>query len=431
MSRLSFAAVVLLAASVPACAQYSIDKVVFRGGAPYTDTELLSASGLQPGQMLAHDSLAQAAQHLLDTGLFDDAEVSLSGTGNARTVLFALKPTPLAKLLPASFENFVWFTPEELTTAIHAHVPLYRGAFSDAGNFPDVVQSALQQILAEKGVTATISHSIVEPSNNHPVRVVDFLIDKPSVRIAMVHLSLTAPPGAAASLAPGLQQAVARTKGALYNEGLSGITIEELLLLPVLSAGYITARLADVHREVAPTERGIGVTYTARIETGEVYKVANFTWEATPVYSATDFARDQELHSGDLANYTALSKTEFHVLGAYRAQGYLDAYIAALPKLDDATHTVGYAMHVVPGEQYRLKSVTPLNLSPEAQKEFDSGWHMKAGDLYNEHYVQTFINNNTALQHLATYSASFQTSADPQTHLVDLTITFIRGAGSR
>ena len=56
---------------------------------------------------------------------------------------------------------------------------------------------------------------------------------------------------------------------------------------------------------------------------------------------------------------------------------------------------------------------------------------MKPGDIYNEHYVQTFINKNTALQHLATYSAGFQASADPQTHLVDLTITFIRGAGGR
>ena len=431
MPRLNLAAFALLVASVPACAQYSVDKVVFHGSAPYTDAELLSTSGLQPGQMLAHDSLAQAAQHLLDTGLFDDAEVSLSGTGKARTVLLALKPTPLAKLLPASFENFVWFTPEELTTAIHARVPLYRGAFSDAGNFADTVQATLQQILADKGITATISHSIVEPSNDHPVRVVDFRIDKPFVQIATVHLSLTGPPGAAATLAPGLQQAANKTKGTLYNEGLSGITTEYLLLAPVRSAGYITARLADVKREVAPTERGIGVTYTARIETGEAYKVASLTWEATPIYSSADFTRDQELHSGDSANATALSKTETHILGAYRAQGYLDAYIAASPKLDDAAHTVEYALHTIPGEQYRLKSVTPLNLSPEAQKEFDSGWRMKPGDIYNEHYVQTFINKNTALQHLATYSAGFQASADPQTHLVDLTITFIRGAGGR
>ena len=56
---------------------------------------------------------------------------------------------------------------------------------------------------------------------------------------------------------------------------------------------------------------------------------------------------------------------------------------------------------------------------------------MKPGDLYNERYIQTFINNNTALQHLATYSASFQVSADPQTHLVDLTIMFVRGTGAR
>jgi len=52
---------------------------------------------------------------------------------------------------------------------------------------------------------------------------------------------------------------------------------------------------------------------------------------------------------------------------------------------------------------------------------------MKPGDVYNEAYISSFLNNNTAMQHLATYSASFQASADPLTHLVDLTITFVPG----
>jgi hypothetical protein len=35
------------------------------------------------------------------------------------------------------------------------------------------------------------------------------------------------------------------------------------------------------------------------------------------------------------------------------------------------------------------------------------------------------------VQNLATSSAAFQTSADPTTHLVDLTITFIPGPRTR
>lgn len=427
MLRFGITAAVLLLASISACAQYTIDKIVFHDGAPYTDTELLSASGLQSGQMLAHDSLSQAAQHLLDTGLFDDAEISLSGQGKARTVLLALKPMPLAKLIPASFENFVWFTPEELGSSIHSRVPLYRGAFSDAGNFADTVQAALQQMLAAKGIAATVSHVTVEPTTQHPQRVVDFKIEQPSVRLTSA--TLTGTPSDIS--AEAIKRYQARLSGMAYNEGLSGTTVEDRLLSPWRNLGYIAARLDGVQRTPAATAEGIGVLYTASLQAGAVYTVAGLTWTATPVYSDADFARDTKLHSGQIAGSRLLDMTEASILAAYRSQGYLDAYLDAAPKLDDTAHTVIYALHAIAGEQYHLKSVTPLNLSPEAQKEFDSGWRMKPGDLYNERYVQTFINNNTALQHLATYSASFQASADPQTHLVDLTITFVRGAGAR
>jgi hypothetical protein len=53
---------------------------------------------------------------------------------------------------------------------------------------------------------------------------------------------------------------------------------------------------------------------------------------------------------------------------------------------------------------------------------------MKPGEPYTAAYVEKFIQTNTALPHLATYTASYQASADPQTHLVDLTINFIPSA---
>ncbi len=52
---------------------------------------------------------------------------------------------------------------------------------------------------------------------------------------------------------------------------------------------------------------------------------------------------------------------------------------------------------------------------------------MKAGELYNPEYTATFLKNNTALRALEGYSAGFKAYADPNTHTVDLVITFVRG----
>jgi hypothetical protein len=421
-------ALCLLTAALTARAQYSIANIAIENAAPYTDAEILTVSGLAPDQLLTHDSLTNADQHLIDTGLFDDAQVSLSGQGKARTVHVALKPIPLDRLLPVSLENFVWFTPEELTQGIHALVPLYRGVAAEAGNTPDSIQTALQQMLAAKGIDAKLSFQVVPPTAQHPARVVNFRINRPSIRLADVKLSISAPPGAAAQLTPGFQAAVNRATHSPFNEGLTGTTIADLLLPPARNFGYINAHLDNISRTIAPSATGIAVTYTTRVVTGEAYKLASVTWQPTPIYTAADFARDNKLHPGDLASIYLLNQTNAAIVAAYLAAGYMDAVVLSPPILDETSHTVAYAPKVIPGEVYRVKSVTPQNLAPDAQKEFDANWRMKPGEPYSATYVEHFIQTNTALPHLATYTASYQASADPATHLVDLTITFFPSA---
>jgi hypothetical protein len=398
-------AVLCFLSPLSAAAQYSIDKVVFENPAPYTDAELLTTSGFAPGQLLSHDSLTNGGQHLLDTDLFSDVQVSLSGQGKARTVHVALKPTPLADLLPVGFENLVWFTPEELTQGLRARVPLYRGVAAEAGNFQDAIQSALLYMLKEKGVDAKLSRDVPGPTVQHPQRVVEFHVDQPAVRLVDVHLSLSAPTGLAAKITPGLQKAVNTAVHSPFNEGLSGVTLADLLLTPARDAGFATARIVS----------------------GDIYTLSAIAWEPTALYSAADFAKDNTLHTGDIAGLTALNANEAKITTAYLAHGYMDVAVLATPTLDESAHTVAYTLKVIPGEVYHLNSVTPLNLSTEAQKEFDRGWLMKKGDIFNQTYVNEFLHYNTALQHLARYSATFQTSTDPATHLVDLTITFIPG----
>ena len=57
--------------------------------------------------------------------------------------------------------------------------------------------------------------------------------------------------------------------------------------------------------------------------------------------------------------------------------------------------------------------------------DFDRGVLMNAGELYNPEYVANFIENNTALRALAGYSAAFKAYADPNSHTVDVVITFV------
>ena len=411
----------LILASAVAHAQYTIGSVAYKGGAPYMDAELTSVAGLQTGQMTKQDSLGKAAQHLLDTGLFDDVQAERSVQGKALNVVFQIKPTPIDKLLPVSLENFVWFTPEELASGLHQQLPLYRGVSSDAGSFSDSIQTALQQMLAAKGVNARLSHTIVEPTNLHPLRVVTFRAETPSVRIAKADLA-----GIPEALQAATLKTIAGATGRPYNEGLAGVTFADRILAPARDAGYIAAELKDLHRTVEASAQRVNVTVTASLDAGAPYKLTAISLDPGPLYAAADLARDTQLHPGDLATASLLAKTEAPMQDAYLKHGYLDAYITATPVRDDAVHTVAYTLRAVPGELYRVRTITATGLGPVAQKAFDDGWTMKAGDLYDATYIATFLKKNIAQDAFRPYTAGYQAVGDPQTHLVDCTITFTR-----
>jgi len=421
-ARLVLFASALIAAS--AHAQYTVGSVAYKGGAPYTDAELTSVAGLEAGQMMATDALGNAAQHLLDTGLFDDVQATYTQQGKALHITFQVKPTPLARLLPVSLEDFVWFTPEEIAAALHAQLRLYRGVSSDAGSFSDSIQSALEQMLAAKGVHAKLSHGIVEPTNEHPQRVVDYRVESPLVRL--IKVDLTGPvPG---PLQTEVSKALTAATGKPYNEGLAGLTLEDRILAPAHNAGYIAAALKDMHRSVAASANAnaVDVSVSATLDAGAPYTVSAITLDPGPLYSAADLARDAQLHAGDLASATQLIKTELPLQAAYLKQGHLDAYVTATPTRDDAAHTVAYTLKAVPGEIYHLKTLTATGLDPAAQRAFDAAWTMKEGDLYDATYIATFLKKNIAQQVFQPYGVSYRAVGDPQTHLVDFTITFMR-----
>jgi outer membrane protein insertion porin family len=325
-------------------------------------------------------------------------------------------------MLRASFQNFVWFTPGDLTAAIHAKVPLFHGSLPEAGNQIEAVTSALQQALAARNLGATVASSIVEPGAGHPDRIVAFAAVKHPVVVGPVDLA-----GISPEMQPAMQQQIAALAGRPYNEGLAGVTTVEALLAPYREAGYVGATIAGFSRTPTDASDRTQVAISGKVEAGEIYRVSALTYPGTPVLSVADFASAAKLRPGDIASGKALRETLAPVEQAYRNQGYLDVLAVADPTLDPATHHVAYTVSVTPGDQYHLRSVHALNLDPAAQADFNRGWLMQPGDLYSPGYVATFLKSNTALRALATYTASFKASADPQTHLVDLTITFVRG----
>lgn len=405
---------------------YTAAKVHFSDPGTFTQQQLEAAAGIHAGTKLTAADLGTAAQKLVDTGYFDSMDATIDGAIASATILFNDKPTPLSHMLPVGFENFVWLTSDEIMAAIRSKIPMYNGYLLDNSPHQAEVKAALTAALAAKSVSAEVSCEDFEPTLRQPRRAIGCKVARPSVQVANVKLG-----GVTPDLVPLIQKSVNATARTNYTEGPANETTADLILAPLLDAGYVQAMLTDA--SPAPSggdNTAVPVIFSAKLVPGAIFRVSGITFAGTDLLSAESFASTSKLHSGDIASRHELLETLAPLDAAYRRKGYMDVIIHADPTVDMAIHQVAYAVKVEPGEQYRLHETTVNNLDPSAKADYDRGFLMKAGDIYNPEYVATFLQHNTALRALTYYSAWFKAYADPNTHTVDLVINFVRGGGS-
>ena len=399
---------------------YIAQHVAFTQLGPFTQSELENTCGLRSGTHFTTVELSAAVQRLSESGYFDAVSARLNGS----TVVFDIKPTDRSHLLLVGFENFVWLTKGEIKAAIQAKLPLYDGLLPEGSPLQDDIQHVIAAALAAKSIQAEVTYQTYEPTLQHPQRTIGFRIVTPSIRVTNIKLS-----GVTHDLVPLIQRSVNATAHTRYTEGPANETTQESILAPLLNAGYIEANLADVLPvPSSQTPETVGLIINARLEAGEIYKVSTMTYAGSPLLSAEAFNASAKLHPGDVASRAALLASLTPIDTAYRRQGYADVAVKAAPNVNKATHEVAYSVTVEPGEQYRVHEMIATNLDPAARTDFDRGFLMKAGDLYNPEYISGFLKNNTALRALENYSASWKATADPAAHTVDLVITFTHSA---
>ena len=399
---------------------FTIPPITFDGAPAFSQADLLKVTGLTPGSLSTQEGLQAAAQHLVDTGLFSD----INFASNEKGLVFTLKPMPDSNLLPASYANFVWWSSEQINSALKASVPLYIGVVPLTGNLQDSVTSALKAMLATKGVaTASIVAVPISAQAGSTPSSISFKIESPEVRVHSIALAHISP-----LLQPQLDKVVKEHVGKPFVEPTTPADISSQLTEVYRNDGYLDATVVDItHTPPKATPTGIDIYLTANIREGAPYHVSQLTWEGSDVMTADLFNKQVKLKPEDLASQAALKQSLAILAHAYYIKGFQDARIQAPATLDAATHHVAYTIHVVPGPQYRIKIIKTVGLSDDQRKQFASAWHMNPGDFYDVTYLTEFLHNNSALQSLAGYSATYDAISDPDTHLVDLTIIFAKG----
>ena len=413
-----FLALSLVAPALPASAQtFTPKKITFVGAPEFKREDLLAVAALKPNTPLTQADVNSAAERLNATSLFTDIRFALDFNGLTYTL------TPSTNVLTARFGNFLWWTPAELDAELRHRVPLFTGRVPTDGTVLANVTAALTALVATKGITATISSVPSAPSESAAPDAIMFNITSPPVLVHSLNIENASP-----AMQPHLVRVELDAATQTFDTRFTPESITTNITTAYRDNGYLDIAVPTIrHAPAEVSTTSIGVDMIATVSEGAIYHLTSLDWEGSPLLSAEDFNNLSKLKPGDVASQSALRQSLGIVNSRYFSKGFMDAKVQATAIINHATHTAAYTIHVTPGEQYRVASVIFIGLNSSQQAELAPNWRLRKGDFYDPEYIATFLKKNSSLRSLAGYSATFKTVSDPNTHLANVTITFVRG----
>lgn len=410
-------------------APYKLIALKVTGTARYTDTEILAASGLQMGQNAADGDFKEAVQRLGDSGLFSNVVYSYSSSSAGVRLELQLADVDKNKLVPAQFENFVWFTDDELRTAVQRQVPLFKQMLPIAGNLPDRVSEALQAILTEKQFPGGVDYLRNTDGSDGALTAIVYRVEEVSIRISGFEF-----PGASPEQTALLTTAARRAIGGNYSRpGLA--VVAKLDLLPVyLQRGYLRAEFGPSDARVLPhppaadDAQGLAdvqVDAIVPVTPGEVYSTSSVDWKGNSAIATSEVAPLLHLPPGQPADAVRLLRDLENVSELYRSRGYMTVQIKPDAQFDDEKSTVRYGLNIVEGDLYKMGELEILGLDTQAKARMRAAWTLREGEPYNADYPKKFLEDTRQLAPRGVpWAVSIHESLDAKDKTVDVEIRF-------
>jgi outer membrane protein assembly factor BamA len=394
------------------------------GTTRYTDKEILAASGLELGQNAAEGDFQEAAQRLGNSGLFKEVRYSFSYSDAGMKVDFQLVDIDPGKLVPAHFDNFVWFTESELRAALAERVPLFKDTLPVGDQLTSRVTRALQALLDERHLPGRVDSL---HDGNTPGIV--FRVEDLSMRIRNVEF-----PGASAEQSAFLAIGARKLAGADYSRSLLAPAAQYDLLPLLLRHGYLKAAFghAEAH-VVAPSgaqmedkpKDEIEVDVSVPVTPGKQYSVSEVSWKGNSAVTTLEAAPYFHLSEGQPADAVRLLHDVEALSKLYRNRGYMKVQIQPDAQMDDEKNSVHYVINVAEGDLYKMGQLEFLGVDSASKDRLRTAWTLREGQPYNADYTKKFLDDAPRLLPKGLqYSVNLNEELDAKDKTVDVTIQF-------
>jgi outer membrane protein assembly factor BamA len=408
------------------------------GTSRYMDKEILAASGLQIGRPASDGDFKEAVQRLGEFGVFSDAAYSFSTSDTGTKLEIQLSDVEAGKLVPARFENFVWFSDAKLLSEVRKNVPLFKGLLPLTGNLPDRVSEALRALLSENQLPGHVDFLRSTDANSSSLTEIIYQVELVSIRIESVEF-----PGASAEHTALLESASRKLIGEEYGRSTFEAAAKFDLLPVYFQRGYLKAQFgeasarvihassedaksADDRRTDSQGTPEVRVVAILPVNPGNVYLSSGVDVQDNSAMKTDEIVALLHLNAGQPANSVRLARDTENVVKLYRSRGYITASLKAEPSFDDSKQTVHYTLNIAEGGLYTMGELEVQGLDNQTKAKAQAEWKLAEGQPYNAEYKIQFVKDIQRLIPNSDWDIKVEETPDARDKTVDVTLRFKR-----
>ncbi len=315
------------------------------GAKRFSSADVARLSGLTIGKPVTINDLNDAAQRLANTGLFEKVTYRYTLAGRRATVIYELQELPWT--IPVSFDNFVWFTNDQLVEALRRDLPTFDGTLPKSQEMPDLVIRSLQKLLETRKIPGRVEFA-PEANLGGTLLQYIFAVKDPAPKLCRVQVTGT-------SVIPekDLADAVRTGSGSDYSGFSVGNVVKGTLTEMYRRRGHWRATFGKPAVALEEAASCPGVAVTLSVAEGAPYAFAGAQWSGNPTVSAEQLDSALAMTAGEVADVSKLDAGLRAVRREYGRHGHLAMRSSYEPRLNEEAKRVTFDIQVTEGPQFR------------------------------------------------------------------------------
>jgi outer membrane protein assembly factor BamA len=355
-----------------------IAAIAVTGTRKFPPAQIISASGLKIGDVVTAEQIQAVADRLSAVGLFSSVSYRFTSKGDSISLEFQVQEAPT---VPLWFDNFPWFTDEELAARIRQEVGLFAGEAPESGIMLDEITDALGKLLSSHNIAGNITHQVVAPPVGDGM-IMQFRFEGSDLKVRSVQFG-----DSLAVNSERLKDRISDIRGQSYSRFAIAIFENEQVRPLYAAKGFLGAQIGPPQSHLD----GNAVDISIPITPGAVYSWKGVSWQGNIAASSASLDAASPMKSGDVADGMKIEDMWRRIEFDYGKRGYLDAKVDAQPQFDDAAYQVSYRASIAEGAQYRMGEMVITGLSLDAEKVLRRAWQIAPGQIFDNGYFEKLV----------------------------------------